>query len=275
VQSLRQSSTAGNAHGLLVSIAGTTGNNTIFQADAGGAARMLVRGDGNVGIGTNNPQAALHVATNGSFPLFLESKTYSPTRWAVGPWNGTNHFYIIDENSQGMYLTKGSGATGWTVNSDRRLKTNIKPLSEEKGLAAILNLKPVTYTWRNQLVSQEEQTGFIAQEVREVFPHLVTQGRDDSITLPDGSKERIPGTLGVNYTGLVIPLVKAVQELEEQIRGLLKANHELKIEIKTVEQANQAKIRALEAADKEKARELASLKEALCEMNPKAKACRK
>jgi uncharacterized protein YoxC len=93
--------------------------------------------------------------------------------------------------------------------------------------------------------------------------------------LPDGSKEHIPATRGVNYTGLVVPLVKAVQELEEQIRGLLTQNKDLRAKLTAAEEANRKKIAALEEADKAKARELATLKEALCEMNPKAKACRR
>jgi hypothetical protein len=256
--------TVGNNAGLMI-VPWTSANNSGIRMDAAG----------KVGIGTFTPLSSLDVNGVGSFPLTLRSSTYPGTNWQVGPWSGTNHFYIIDENSVGMYLTKGSGATGWTVNSDRRLKAGITPLSESSGLAAILKLKPVTYHWRDQRVSQEEQTGFIAQEVEAVLPNLVTHGRDSDIVLPDGSKEHIPATRGVNYTGLVVPLVKAVQELEEQIRGLLTQNKDLRAKLTAAEEANRKKIAALEEADKAKARELATLKEALCEMNPKAKACRR
>ena len=231
----------------------TTPNNAVE-----GIARMSIHPSGEVTIGTSTtPQAALDVSA-ASFPLALRSTTYTGTRWQVGPYTVNNAFYIIDENSQGMYLTKGNGAIGWTANSDRRLKDHIRPLTESRGLASILKLKPVNYTWRDQRVAQAEQTGFIAQEVQEVFPDLVTQGKDNEIKLADGSIETVKGTLGVNYTGFVVPLVKAVQELKSQIDALFSSDEALREENARLK----ADVENLKKRDEARAREIASLKAA-------------
>jgi hypothetical protein len=58
------------------------------------------------------------------------------------------------------------------------------------------------------------QIGFIAQEVQPILPQLVlNDSGTTTITLTDGSTQQIPNTLSLNYQKLVVPLVKAVQEI--------------------------------------------------------------
>jgi hypothetical protein len=52
------------------------------------------------------------------------------------------------------------------------------------------------------------QFGFIAQEIQEVFPDMVTR-RDD-------------GVLGIRYTELIPVLVQAIKEQQEEIDALTK-----------------------------------------------------
>jgi len=64
-------------------------------------------------------------------------------------------------------------------------------------LEKILKLNPVNFTWKNN-PQLGTKTGFIAQEVQSVFPEFVNE-------LPNGY-------LGLDYAGLVVPAIKAIQE---------------------------------------------------------------
>jgi hypothetical protein len=56
------------------------------------------------------------------------------------------------------------------------------------------------------------QYGFIAQQVEQVFPNLVSTTSATALT-PDG-------TLGLNYIGLIAPIVEAVQTLSAEVQNL-------------------------------------------------------
>jgi polyhydroxyalkanoate synthesis regulator phasin len=87
--------------------------------------------------------------------------------------------------------------------SDRRLKTDVESL--EGGLDAVLDLRPVSYTWREN--GSETKLGLIAQEVRDVLPEIVSSPDDD-------------GYLGVDYTELVAVLVDAIQDQQAETEAL-------------------------------------------------------
>ena len=214
-------------------------NNLVFRTN--NSDRMTIDTSGNVGIGTTTPTVSLEVGPNtgtqyvrvsggnsgsGGGGAFLVGNSttnvfdmgnYSPV--AGGTYDATavlyspNSIKILSTFSGGVVLT--NGATAWASNSDQRLKTNITPLSADNGLSAILKLNPVTFNWKdagqNALVGP--QTGFIAQEVQQVFPQLVSESGTTTIKVADGTTQVIPQTLGLNYAGLVTPLVKAVQEI--------------------------------------------------------------
>jgi hypothetical protein len=87
--------------------------------------------------------------------------------------------------------------------SDRRLKTNILPI--ENALSKVLRLQGVSFTRKD---SGNNSIGLIAQDVREVFPEVITVGADDD------------ETLGVAYGNLIGPLVEAIRELKAEIDSL-------------------------------------------------------
>jgi len=88
--------------------------------------------------------------------------------------------------------------------SDYRIKTDVKPLDNT---FKIDMLNPVVY--KNKL-SGKQDTGFIAHEVQEVFPHLVTGEKDG---------EQIQS---LNYQGLIAILTKEIQELKKRVQELEK-----------------------------------------------------
>jgi hypothetical protein len=57
------------------------------------------------------------------------------------------------------------------------------------------------------------QVGFIAQQVQQIFPNLVSTTSATALT-PGG-------TLGLNYIGLISPIVAAIQALSGEVQNLV------------------------------------------------------
>ncbi|MHB8484051.1 MAG: tail fiber domain-containing protein, partial [Nitrospiria bacterium] len=219
------------------------------STDASLISRMVIKQSGNVGIGTTAPSAKLEVAADNNFKvssiignsagalLDMSLQNSAGTTYvqvgkngAGSGWDnlfriGASNNTILDVSGGGISITATAntggvkltnGATTWVSNSDQRLKTNIQPLPTLSGLAAIRELSPALFNWRDSLQNAVvgPQMGFIAQDVEKIFPGLVVETGSTTITLSDGTKTTIPNTKALNYTGLISPLVKAVQELD-------------------------------------------------------------
>ena len=113
-----------------------------------------------------------------------------------------------NQNNNGMIVANSLWASNFiygTIASDRRLKKDITPLTSE--LDKIMQLQPVVFRFKK---TNEKQLGFIAQDLRKIYPDLVV-GRPDNV-------------LGINYMEMFAPLVRSIQELKQQ-------NDELKAQI--------------------------------------------
>ena len=88
--------------------------------------------------------------------------------------------------------------------SDRRLKKNIKNL--EGSLDKINNLRGVSFKWKEKKKEDHNISGFIAQEVEEIIPNLVSNNND--------------GFKTVNYIGVIPHLVEAIKEQQKMIEEL-------------------------------------------------------
>jgi hypothetical protein len=132
----------------------------------------------------------------------------------------------------GVNCVAGScgGNAAWTNYSDVRLKTRVKELDSREGLAAVMKLRPVSFRWKDIQKNAREgrKIGFIAQDMQQVFPEVVeNNGADVSITLPSGKTEVVTKAKSIAYSDLVVPLVKAVQELKADNDNLRSSNASL------------------------------------------------
>jgi hypothetical protein len=85
--------------------------------------------------------------------------------------------------------------------SDKRLKTDIKPL--EDSLQHIEQINGVKFYWKDKKrFGSQKEIGVIAQDVEKVYPQIVTTDKD--------------GYKKVNYQLLVAPLIEAVKELKKE-----------------------------------------------------------
>lgn len=97
--------------------------------------------------------------------------------------------------------------------SDERYKENIEPVGEV--LPSLRNLEPVTYnlksrksdgSMRHSANNGSERYGFLAQNVKDVFPELVHTDNN--------------GYLSVDYIGLIPILVQSINELRAELAEL-------------------------------------------------------
>ncbi len=214
----------------------TTASNAKLHLGAGGVAMTLLN-NGRVGIGTMTPSYPLHMS-NGTMSLQLGFGYGTSNTSFVGS-NGT--LWLTAGNGSVTAIGNGEGGYGNIYyyaaypQSDARTKTDIKPLGSSEGLQAVSLLKPVSFHWKDKANDSGVQVGFLAQDVQQVFPGLVSRGEAITPDAPDG-------VLALNYSGLIAPAVKAVQELKalndsqtEEIKLLKAANDRLNARLEALE----------------------------------------
>jgi hypothetical protein len=132
--------------------------------------------------------------------------------------------------SQDLLATSNAfkpGGGPWAVLSDKRQKKNITPL--HGSLQTLLALQPITYEYtdpNNPMYLPGTQTGFVAQQVREVLPSWIDESSD--------------GTLLLSPRGFEAMVVDALKELrdekEAQIQQLQFENAQLRARLDRIEQ---------------------------------------
>jgi hypothetical protein len=117
-----------------------------------------------IGIGEGTPVYPIHISTSRS-PNYSSAKI-----WSIGDNVGTAYggFPAVSVYCSNDILTKGK----FIVESDRRIKTNIVDIEDDRALQDLRRLKPKTYTYKDVLTRGTDPVyGFIAQEVKEVLNH--------------------------------------------------------------------------------------------------------
>jgi hypothetical protein len=108
--------------------------------------------------------------------------------------------------------------------SDRRLKTDIRSLTPGQ-LEKLTALQAVSFRMKSDPEGRTE-LGLIAQDVEPVFPELV--------------RESGSGTLSLNYSGLIAPMIEAIKELKAESEMLKAENEMLKARLDALEQQQQS-----------------------------------
>ena len=116
------------------------------------------------------------------------------------------HYAFLNSSNTEVGSIKCTGsATAFNTSSDARLK---EVTGHAEGLSIVQALNPVDFKW---VATGQRDQGLLAQEVMKYIPNAVTKNAD--------------GYYQMDYTKLVTPLLKAVQEQQEQIERLEKDSH--------------------------------------------------
>ena len=212
---------------------------------AGGKFHVL----GRVGVGTETPDAGIHLKGTG-FPdtfMFLESAAGNDAGFriyegATAKWHIFNDvnagglriyntaaapaiFCKQDNSNVGIGTTtpayklqvgnSGDGtqarANAWNTFSDARLKKDFSGIDHP--LEMVDKLNGYYYYWKDG-TDQSRQVGFSAQEIRRIMPEVVSEGDD--------------GLLSVEYGKMTPLLLEAIKALKTENDRLKTENSQLK-----------------------------------------------
>jgi hypothetical protein len=177
---------------------------------------------GNVGIGTTSPSSKLEIY-DGYLTINSPGLGWGTNQRIVS--NGPLSFMPDSDNTEDpfIYMLNPSASSTITFNtvtgdvtanafiysSDKRLKENIKPLTNS--LDKINQLEGVSFNWKD---TGRPSIGLIAQDVEKVVPEIVSTNSE--------------GFKGVEYGNLVALLIQGIKEQQKEIDNLQKQIDELK-----------------------------------------------
>lgn len=162
---------------------------------------------GDVGIGTSAPQRKLHVHGNGVFITGIHPQNGSVNILRILPNNPSTEIGsskgLIDFWYTGLKYIK-IHAKNVKLSSDSTLKEDIQPLNE--GLSKIMQLNTYSYYYKDDTTqNRKREFGILAQEIESILPELV-----------DTSHE----LMLVDYNQFIPFLINAIKEQQMQIEML-------------------------------------------------------
>lgn len=211
--------------------AGKNGSN-VFINDQGLGNVWMGNGTGRVGINSISPTGVLELRQVAGRGIVLVAPAFSFNNWefAVNHENGENKsdlwLYYNGQYRGNFFSVDGQ----WYQFSDLRLKTNVIPLNNI--LPKVLASRPAIYEMKNQGNSHHKSIGFIAQEIKSLFPELV-----EIMPGQEHGYEGITDLHTMNYDALAPVAIKAIQEQQEKIKSLTEKNASLRRRLAALENA--------------------------------------
>jgi hypothetical protein len=227
---------------------GLTKDFGILNGGSLSAGRIILKANGNVTIGTDTDNGyRLNVSGN----IYASSNIYSNSSiYAVGGIGSNNgividygyqfglnsnnqnaanawHFFVSTSFSNNLrFFYGGTGIGTGTARAQIDTSGNYSALSDVNkkknialstlGLNEVLLLKPSTFKFKDD-ENDEEQLGFIAQEVKDVIPHAYYEDAEGDDKF-----------IGLKYNTMIPVLVKAIQELKSEndtLKEILQRNN--------------------------------------------------
>lgn len=157
---------------------------------------------------------SIHHATTGGGLLLIEANSFNNWEWYVSNdnpvWMGQKYNGVLVGD-----FDPTTGAHGYI--SDRRLKTAIRQM--EPVLHKVMQLEPVQYRMTTQSQDAPTSAGFIAQEVKKLFPEIVAEMPGQSGSFNGKGLENLQM---LNYSQFFVLAIKAIQEQQAEIASLVR-----------------------------------------------------
>jgi hypothetical protein len=188
---------------------------SFFTITSGGIVGINTTSPLNTAWGNDSVTKQLSMYGSGYAVINLEGANGGTTRkFSMGV--GDSRFYMCYDNTAARHnltinsdglATFGGAITAVgdiTAFSDFRLKENVLTITNP--LSKVMNLRGVSYN-RTDLEDKTKKIGFIAQEVKETVPEVVTYNEEAD-------------KYGVSYGNVTALLVEAIKEQQTQIEEL-------------------------------------------------------
>ncbi len=200
---------------------GTVSNKLYINNDSG---TPLIEGD----FASNefNINGTVEVTKNMTSPKFVNrlineavgntqnnSTRYNGLKITAGQLsnNGVNsrfmEFYRPDNVAIASVRQQSSSSVKFDTNSDKRLKTNFK--NSQYGLSELLKIHVRDYNFINE--PTKEATGFIAQQLHDLYPHAVSVGGENPKT----------GPWRIDYGKLTPLIAKSIQDQDNILNSIV------------------------------------------------------
>lgn len=201
-----------------------------------GSTALTIRDDGDVGIGTSTPLAALEVSNTSTEIQVMatgNSQSNELIRWNNTNTTNTNHtlsFFKRNGTTTGSITQTGS-STAFNTSSDYRLKENEISISD--GIDRLKQLQPYRF---NFIVDPDTIVdGFFAHEVQDIVPEAISGEKDamypevlyvEGDEIPEGKnigdvkEEAKINPQGIDQAKLIPLLTAALQEAITKIETL-------------------------------------------------------
>lgn len=191
---------------------GESGQGRVFYDSANDAMGLMTVGSERMRIDVSGEIHINKTSTINNGQLEILAQVGHQAIVAKVQTNTNNNF--LGYNSTGQVTSYIGGGGNYyfsgTNQSDRDLKENIQSITESS-LTKVKQLEPKTFNFKeSEGFKTNKKTGFIAQEVAEIF------GTENGVaTGTDGKKD-----MGIDSVGLIAHLTKAIQEQQDIIEDL-------------------------------------------------------
>jgi len=238
---------------------------------------MVIKSNGNIGIGISDPQADIHINRDSGSIAFTDANDFTDTsdymlldadtdnlrlKWFDDSASTLNNLIMFtnagevgigdDTPDSELDVVGDIEYTGVITDvSDRRLKENINKLESTVMLDRLMKVDGYTFQMIDRKDDDRVEYGVIAQEIEAIFPELVhTEATEEAYK-------------SVNYTGLITPIIEAVKELYskvleimdqikvifDKIAQLENENAQLQAEVDALKQQNNDILKRLESIE--------------------------
>ncbi|MEO5646546.1 MAG: tail fiber domain-containing protein [Candidatus Paceibacterota bacterium] len=175
-----------------------SGGKILLAAGGSSAAQVTLLPSGYLGIKATAPAYLLQVGDSSVAGIVARFENSTGT-CDINPTT-SSLVCSSDMNLKKNITLLADNTSAWNFN------TNIT-FANQSVLNKLLALTPVNYNWKTEADSVTRHPGFIAQEVEQVFPELV-------------STDPITGLKSLNYTGMIPYTIEAIKEMNLNIQNI-------------------------------------------------------
>jgi len=195
------------------------------RLDTASGSYSTVFGYQNKVTGNNAASMGFHTTAQSYASLVIGQ--YNVVTGTTGSWQSDEPLLVagnglsgIPHNAMTLYKNGDMTIAGTlTQLSDISLKKNIESISGV--LPIIKKINPVYFEFKNkEIYPSDRQIGFIAQNIQKYYPEMVKKGEN--------------GMLSVNYSGMSVILLQAINEQQELIQKQQEENKILKEQIEEI-----------------------------------------